>query len=98
MSSDSHRDRVTEAIRVSSRPLDDDQLAARTGISPRQTVNQVCRALEGAGMVRRRPADGKIVNEWLGNQDRDPGGIPGPAAATVPGTVTAGPPRVSWRL
>jgi hypothetical protein len=92
MTSDSHRDRVTEAIRVSSRPLDDDQLAARTGISPRQTVNQACRALERAGMVRRRPGpDGKIVNEWLGNQDRDPGGIPGPAGAAVPGSVTGVP-------
>jgi hypothetical protein len=73
---DSHRDRVTEAIRVSSRPLDDDQLAARTGISPRQTVNQFCRALQRAGMARRRPGpDGKIVNEWLGNEDRSPGSM-----------------------
>lgn len=92
MPSDSHRDRVIEAIRVSSRPLDDDQLAARSGISPRQTVNQVCRALERAGMVRRRPGpDGKIVNEWLGNENRDPAGITGPAGAAVPGTGTAAP-------
>ncbi len=55
MSADSHRDLIVAAIRVSSQPLDDDQLAARTGISPRQTVNQVCRALERAGMVRRTP-------------------------------------------
>jgi hypothetical protein len=34
MFSDSHRDRVTEAIRVSSRPLDDDQLAARGYLAP----------------------------------------------------------------
>ena len=67
MSADSHRERVAAAIRASSRPLDDDQLAARTGISPRQAVNQVCRALERAGTVRRRPGpDGKIVNEWVG--------------------------------
>jgi hypothetical protein len=66
----SHRDRVREAIRISSRPLDDDQLADRTGISPRQRVNQICRELERAGMVRRRSGpNGKIVNEWLGPQD-----------------------------
>src|ERR1700722_1824310 len=73
MSADSHRDLIVAAIRVSSQPLDDDQLAARTGISPRQTVNQACRALERAGMVRRRPGpDGKIVNEWLGERAGNP--------------------------
>jgi hypothetical protein len=66
----SHRDRISEAIRLSSRLLDDDQLADRTGILPRQRVNQICRELERAGMVRRRSGlDGKIVNEWLGNED-----------------------------
>jgi hypothetical protein len=40
----SHRDRISEAMRISSRPLDDDQLADRTGISPRQRVNQICRS------------------------------------------------------
>jgi len=67
------------------RPPDDDQVAARVGISPRQTVNQICRALERAGTVRRRQGpDGKIVNEWLG--DREPGSIPGPTSAAVSGT------------
>jgi hypothetical protein len=66
----SHRDRISEAIRLSSRLLDDDQLADRTGILPRQRVNQICRELERTGMVRRRSGpDGKIVNEWLGHQD-----------------------------
>ena len=84
MSTDSHRERIAATIRISSRPLDDDQVAARTGISPRQTVNQVCRSLERAGMVRRRPGpDGKIVNEWLGDQDHEPGNIPGSASAAV---------------
>jgi hypothetical protein len=69
----SHRDRLIEAIRISSRPLDDDQLADRTGISPRQSVNQICRGLARAGLVRRRPGlDGKIVNEWLGDHGRQP--------------------------
>jgi MarR family len=70
------RERIIEAIRISSRPLDDYQLADRTGISPRQSVNQICRELERAGMVRRRPGpDGKIVNEWLGNRDQQPGSV-----------------------
>jgi len=77
MSADSHRDLIVAAIRVSSQPLDDDQLAARTGISPRQTVNQVCRALERAGMVRRTPGpDGKIVNEWPGEPAHQPASTP----------------------
>jgi hypothetical protein len=42
----SHRDRIIKAMRINSRPADDDQLADRTGISPRQSVNQVCRELE----------------------------------------------------
>ena len=86
MSTDSHRERIAATIRISSRPLDDDQVAARTGISPRQTVNQICRSLERAGMVRRRPGpDGKVVNEWLGDRDQGPGSIPGPASAAVSG-------------
>jgi hypothetical protein len=84
MSTDSHRERVAAVIRISSQPLDDDQIAARTGISPRQTVNQICRALEHAGMVRRRSGpDGKIINEWLGDQDREAGSTPAAASAPV---------------
>jgi hypothetical protein len=87
MSTDSHRDGVVAAIRISSQPLDDDQLAARTGISPRQRVNQLCRALERAGMVRRRPGpEGKIVNEWLGEPGREPASTPSLAGTAVSGT------------
>jgi hypothetical protein len=81
----SHRDRIVEAIRTSSRPLDDDQLADRTGIWPRQRVNQVCRELEHAGIVRRRLGpDGKIVNEWLGTKDPQLDSAPG-ASGTAAG-------------
>jgi len=84
----SHRDLISEAIRISSRPLDDDQLAARTGISPRQRVNQICHELEHAGLVRRRsgPA-GKIVNEWLGSRDGQPDGAPAPSGSGVSRTA-----------
>jgi hypothetical protein len=88
MQTGSHRDRIIEAMRVSSRPLDDDQLADRTGISPRQSVNQICRELQRAGMVRRRPGlDGKIVNEWLGNHDRQPDRAPRTSGAPVSQTA-----------
>src|SRR5258708_34836634 len=94
MSTDSHRDLIVAAIRISSQPLDDDQLAARTGISPRQRVNQVCRALERAGMVRRRPGpDGKIVSEWLGETGRESASTPSLAGMAVAGKgALAGPP------
>ena len=95
MSTDSHRERVAAAIRISSQPLDDDQVAARTGILPRQAVNQVCR-LERAGMVRRRPGpDGKIANEWLGEQDREPGGNSASASTPVHGKGTPADPAAS---
>jgi len=81
----SHRDRIIEAIRISSRPLDDDQLAERTGISPRQSVNQICRELVRAGPVRRRPGpDGQIVSEWLGNHGRQPESVPAASDAGIP--------------
>jgi hypothetical protein len=89
----SNRERVIAVIRVSSRHLDDDQIAVRAGIAPRQAVNQVCRALERAGMVRRRPGpDGKIVNEWLGDQERGStaspaGAVPVTGALADPGVV-----------
>lgn len=90
-----NRERVIAVIRVSSRHLDDDQIAVRAGISRRQTVNQVCRALEHAGMARRRPGpDDKIVNEWLGDHERGstaaPAGvIPVTGAPADPGVVPA---------
>jgi hypothetical protein len=86
MSSGSHRERVIAEISVSSRPLDDDQIAARTGIAPRQTVNQICRALERSGLVRRLLGpDGKVVNQWLGNHEQERGSNPASAGA-IPGT------------
>jgi hypothetical protein len=97
----SHRDRIIEAMRVSSSPLDDDQLADRVGISPRQSVNKICRELERAGMVRRRPGpDGKIVNEWLGNHDRQPDSSPRPSASglTQTGLLAAAASQASQEL
>lgn len=64
MASLTHRERIVQALRLSPRPLDDDQLSQRTQIRPRQAVNQACRALERAGVLRRyQGPDRKIVNE-----------------------------------
>lgn len=47
---------------------DDDEISAALRIEPRQTVNQVCRALVKAGVVeRRRNPTGKLGNYFLGN-------------------------------
>ena len=70
MRSPGHRDLVIELLRQAARPLDDDQLAKHAGITPRQTVNQICRSLERAGVLRRYTgAEGKIVNELTGQRD-----------------------------
>lgn len=42
---------------------DDDEISKSLAIRPRQTVNQICRALEATGRVRRAPGPlGKIAN------------------------------------
>lgn len=65
--------RILEELRRSGLALDDDQLAKRLGVSPRQTINQVCRRLETEGRLRRYVgADGKIVNELRRTGDEAP--------------------------
>ena len=54
-------ERILEAIRYV--PLNDDELAQRLGVSPRQSINQAARMLEVRGLIRRTPGpDGKLVN------------------------------------
>jgi hypothetical protein len=56
--------RVLDELRRTSSALDDDELARRLDVSPRQTINQVCRRLERAGRLHRHPGPaGKIVND-----------------------------------
>ena len=75
--------RVLDELRRARRPLDDDELARRLGVSPRQTINQVCRGLERSGRLRRHVgSEGKIVNDL------------GPA---VPVTVPLKAPRTAAR-
>jgi DNA-binding GntR family transcriptional regulator len=55
-------ERIISVLRERDR-LDDDELSTKAGVSPRQTVNQICRRLESQGMlVRSRRAGGKIIN------------------------------------
>lgn len=55
--------RVLEELRRCDSALDDDELAGRLGISPRQTINQACRRLEQVGrLYRYLGPSGKIVN------------------------------------
>ncbi len=43
--------------------LDDDELSRKSGVEPRQTVNQICRRLDSMGSIRRVVGErGKIVN------------------------------------
>lgn len=48
--------------------LDDDELSRKSGVAPRQTVNQICRHLESKGLIRRVVGQrGKIVSYLIGN-------------------------------
>lgn len=49
---------------LATRPdgIDDDEIARILDLSARQRANQVCRRLEGVGIVERRTVDGKIRN------------------------------------
>ncbi len=70
-------ERVLRLLRVVGRPLDDDEIARHLHVSPRQTINQVCRRLEAAGRLRRRlGADSKLVNELLPPAAAQLGSVP----------------------
>jgi hypothetical protein len=76
--------RVLDELRHARRPLDDDDLAHRLGVSPRQTINQVCRRLEQSGRLRRYVgSEGKIVND-LGRA------VPASDPLKVPRTAPSG--------
>jgi hypothetical protein len=78
-----NQDRILRALRASAMPLDDDQLSMQTGIRPRQTINQICRALEQTKVVRRYHGEyGKIVNELVHTVDVD-----APVDLAVPSAV-----------
>ncbi len=58
-----NREQVLATLAMATLPLDDDEVSRRTGIRPRQTINQICNRLSTEGMVLRVAGpDGKIVN------------------------------------
>jgi hypothetical protein len=60
----SNRECIISYLKTHREGADDDQLAARLAITPRQQVNQICRALANNGLITRHhdPDAGKIVN------------------------------------
>jgi hypothetical protein len=77
--------RVLEELRRCGKALDDEDLAARLGVSARQTINQVCRRLAVAGRLNRYvgPA-GKIVNDLRLGAGRPPAGEQPPSGEVTP--------------
>ena len=75
-------DRICELL-VMHPDLDDDEISTRTGISPRQQVNQICRRLERRRVLRRyRGPTGKIVNRLMG--EAEPRTVSHPPAELTP--------------
>lgn len=67
----SNADRILDVLRAASEPLDEDELSRRSGIYPRQQVNQICRSLEAQGLITRTAnAIGKLVNALSGSPQR----------------------------
>lgn len=61
-----NRNRIVDFI-VCFPGRDDDEISKALQITPRQTVNQICRALAKAGLLERRSnATGKLANYPLG--------------------------------
>lgn len=88
MSGSTHSHRIM-ALLATSPPLDDDEIAQALSITPRQTVNQICRRLAGEGVLKReRGPRGKVVNRIAGFQ-----GSPAPSAI-APSTRTIARPAI----
>lgn len=81
-------ERILRMLSAASRPMDDDEIAARMGVA-RQNVNQICRRLELQGAIQRGLGlTGKIVNSLPG--------IPPPPRVQIPTQVSrAGPTLIS---
>jgi hypothetical protein len=80
--------RVLEELRRCESALDDDELAFRLGISPRQTINRVCNGLERVGRLHRYLGpSGKIVNDL--RPPNGPMSLPNEVLAAAPPLVSA---------
>ena len=74
----------------------DDEIAAVLRIQPRQTVNQICRALARAGKVERRPGpSGKLANyPKLGGSPREV--VRPDTVHTAPAPATTSDATLDW--
>jgi hypothetical protein len=64
-----HKDRIIGYLSAHPGGADDDQLATVTGITPRQAVNRVCRALAEAGVITRgKPQPGDKITNRLADE------------------------------
>ncbi len=84
----SHREAILEVLEKFPQGVCDDCLAQRTGIHPRQQVNQLCRRMDGKTLVRRQGPCAvcgrrKVVNVPLAQRHEPPTG-----AVAVPSRVT----------
>lgn len=94
----SNQQRILDFIRAYP-GLDDDEISRRTGIQPRQQVNQICRQLAAAGLIeRRRVESDKVRNYPTGATPRvqsEPRPTPSPAVPTAPSSSRVEPSTVS---
>ena len=85
-----NREEVLSALRHAAVSLDDDELARRAGIAPRQTMSGICRQLESEGLISRVSGpQGKIVNALRVAADSVPDRSP-TAASTEDGRSAVG--------
>lgn len=85
------KQRVLDLLRISSHPLDDDELVRRLDVSFRQAVNRACLDLAAQGLVRRRTGpDGILVNELTAGS-ADPA-APSPATSVAGASAPPLPP------
>lgn len=65
-----NRERVLDVLRAADSALDDDEISARSGVEPRQTVNSIVHALVAEGVIERFTGpSGKLVNRLLAPPD-----------------------------
>ncbi len=65
-------ERILELLRSVGEPLDDDEIAERLGIRPRQQVNQICNRLAAEGAIERvslaRPGKRRKIHNRIGQR------------------------------
>ncbi len=63
------RERILAHLKAHPEGVDDDALAEALSLKQHRHANQVCRKLEGAGLIQRQWVNGKIRNFFFGNAE-----------------------------